>query len=181
MWIDVVFLILLIAGVYKGSRQGIIMSVFTFAGWIVGLAAALTLSGFVAGTMQNYTNIDSKWLPALSFLIVFTVMALLIRSAGKLVENMLDLSLLSWVNRLGGALVYAGLYVLLGSVLLFFIEKLHLINTDTLSASRAHGFTDGLIPALIESIGTLIPALKNAFRKLQEFFDQLNILLSFQA
>ncbi|MBW7889953.1 MAG: CvpA family protein [Chitinophagaceae bacterium] len=171
MWIDLIFLLLLIAGVYKGARKGIIMSVFTFAGWIVGLAAALTLSGFVAGAMQNHTNINSRWLPALSFLIVFTITALLIRSAGKLVENILDLSLLNWVNRLGGALVYAGLYVLLGSVLLFFMEKLHLINTETLSASRAHGLTEGLVPALLEGLGTFMPTLKNTFQGLQDFFE----------
>lgn len=172
MWIDLIFLGLLIAGFIKGAMQGIIMALFSFAGWIIGLAAALKLSATVAVYLRDHTRINHQWLPLAAFLLVFTIAALLVRWAGKLLEHIFNLTLLGWVNRLGGALLYAGMYILLGSILLFYAEKMRLVGPETLSASRAYSLTAGLAPAVTEGLGTLIPIFKNTFGELQTFFDE---------
>lgn len=172
MWIDIVFLALLIGGIIKGASKGIVMALFSFAGWFVGLAAALKLSAIVAVYMQDHTGISPRWLPLLSFVLVFVIVALAVRWTGKAIENIFNFTLLGWVNRLGGALLYTGMYILLGSILLFYAEKMGLISPETLSASHAHSLTAGLVPAVMEGLGTLIPAFKNTFRELQDFFDK---------
>ena len=59
MWIDIVFLVALIVAVVKGAMRGIVMALFSFAGWFIGLAAALKLSAVVAVYMQEHTGISA--------------------------------------------------------------------------------------------------------------------------
>ncbi|MBX2921751.1 MAG: CvpA family protein [Chitinophagaceae bacterium] len=171
MWVDLLFLLVLIVAVIKGAIRGIVLALFSFIGWFIGLAAALKLSAVVAVYLQDHTNIDARWLPLLSFLLVFVLVVLLVQWAGKALEGILKLSLLGWVNRLGGALLYAGIYTLIFSIILFYADKMHLINEDTLAASRVYKATAGLAPAIIEGIGALIPALKETFHQLEDFFE----------
>ncbi|HRO44923.1 CvpA family protein [Agriterribacter sp.] len=173
MWIDIAFLVMLVAGLIKGAMRGIVMALFSFAGWIIGLAAALKLSAVVAVYMQEHTSINAKWLPLIAFILVFGIVALLVQWAGKAIENIFNFTLLGWVNRLGGALLYAGMYVLVGSILLFYAEKMQLISVETLLSSRAYSLTAGVAPALLEGLGVMIPAFKNTFQELQTFFDKV--------
>ena len=173
MWIDIVFVVALIIAVVKGAMRGIVMALFSFAGWFIGLAAALKLSAVVAVYLQEHTGINTRWLPLVAFVLVFVIVVLLVQWAGKAVENLFDFTLLGWVNRLGGALLYTGMYVLLGSILLFYADKMHLISSETLSNSRAYALTAGIAPALIEGLGSVIPAFKNTFHELQAFFDKV--------
>ncbi|HEX5026974.1 MAG TPA: CvpA family protein [Agriterribacter sp.] len=179
MWVDIVFLIVLIMALIKGASRGIMVALFSFIGYFIGLAAALKLSAVVAVYLQNHTNINSKWLPLLSFLLVFVVVVLLVQWAGKAVENLFDFALLGWVNRLGGALLYAGMYILVGSILLFYADKMHLIKEETLSASRAYALTSGVAPAIIGGIGIIIPSFKNTFHELEDFFERIGKEISF--
>ena len=49
MWIDVLFLILLLWAVFKGLRHGLIIAVVSALAFILGLAAAMKLSATLAG------------------------------------------------------------------------------------------------------------------------------------
>ncbi|PVD49840.1 colicin V production protein [Terrimonas sp.] len=171
MWLDIVFIIILIAAVIKGISRGIIMAIFSFIGWFIGLAAALKLSASLAAYLQDHTAINSKWLPLLSFIIVFVIAVLLVQLAGKAVEKIFTISLLGWVNKLGGALLYAAMYTLAFSIILFFAEKMHLISEATASSSRVYGMLSGLGPSVIEAIGTIMPFIKNSFHELEKYFE----------
>ncbi|MBX3257288.1 MAG: CvpA family protein [Chitinophagaceae bacterium] len=178
MWIDLLFLLVMIIAVIKGVMRGIVLALFSFVGWFIGLAAALKLSAVVAVYLQDHTSINATWLPLLSFLLVFVLVVLLVQWAGKALEGILKLALLGWVNKLGGALLYAGMYTLIFSVLLFYADKMGLINKETLAASKLYAITAGLAPAIIEGIGALIPALKETFHQLEDFFENAGKKLS---
>ncbi|MGN6439015.1 MAG: CvpA family protein [Agriterribacter sp.] len=178
MWVDLLFLVVIIIAIVKGAMRGIVLALFSFVGWFIGLAAALKLSALVAVYLQEHTNIDAKWLPLLSFLLVFVLVVLLVQWAGKALEGVLNLALLGWVNRLGGALLYVGMYTLVFSVVLFYADKMNFINQETLANSRVYQATAGLAPAIIEGVGALIPALKDSFHQLEDFFEGVGKKLS---
>lgn len=172
MWIDILFLIVLITAVVKGAMQGIVLALFSFIGWLIGLAAALKLSAVVAVYLQEHSNINAKWLPIISFILIFVVVVLLVRLAGKALEGVLQLALLGWVNRLGGALLYACIHTIIFCVLLFYVDKMGLISQDTLSASRFYNATASIAPGIIDGIGSIIPAVKTIFQQLEDFFEK---------
>ena len=73
MIIDIIVAVILILAIIKGYRQGLIVAFFSLIAFIVGLAAALKLSVVVAGYIGKAVNVSDKWLPIISFAVVFLV------------------------------------------------------------------------------------------------------------
>ncbi|MEO6705918.1 MAG: CvpA family protein, partial [Ginsengibacter sp.] len=78
MVIDFSFLIVFIIAVFKGFRKGLIVGIFSFTAFIIGLAAALKLSAVVASRFESSVGMMAKWLPVISFAIVFIIFVLLV-------------------------------------------------------------------------------------------------------
>ncbi len=173
MIIDASFIILMVLAVYKGLHKGFIVAVFSVVGFIVGLAAALKLSAFVAAKLTTQVNAGSKWLPVVSFLLVFIAIAFLVNFCGKLIQKIFETVMLGWVNRIGGALLYALLYSIIISIFLFYAVQLHFLKTETISASVIYPYLQPLGPKVIGGFGFVIPWFKDMFAQLQHFFEEV--------
>ena len=169
--IDIIFAIIIIAACIRGYQKGLILAVFSIIAFIIGLAAALKLSAVMANWLGNHANISVKWLPFLSFALVFFIVVLLVRWGGKLIEKTFKMALLGWVNRLGGIIFYAALYIIIFSIFLFYAEKIHLLEPDTLQASQTYSFVHPWGPMVIDSFGKVIPLFKDTFTQLEAFFS----------
>jgi membrane protein required for colicin V production len=177
MLIDIIFAVIILLACIKGYSRGLILALFSIIAFIIGLAAALKLSTVVAGYLKNSTSISAKWLPFLSFLLVFIVVVLLVRLGAKLVEKSAKFVLLGWVNRIGGMILYAALYTIIFSIFLFFAEKLHLLKPSVISSSLTYDFIQPWGPKVIDGFGKLIPIFKDMFGELEKFFEGLPKIL----
>ena len=173
MAIDVVFLLFMVMAVFKGLRQGFIIAVFSAVAWIIGLAAAIKLSAVVAGYGREHTAISSRWLPVLAFVLVFLVVVIGVRAGAKLIEKAVDLALLGWLNKLAGVLLFAVIYTIVLSVLLFYAVQLHLVTTATLSSSVTYPYIHHWGPVVIDEFGKFVPWFKGMFTQLEDFFGRL--------
>ena len=174
MLVDIIYLVLIVAAIFKGYSRGLIVAVFSIIALIVGLAAALKLSTVVSAYLGNATSISAKWLPFISFAIVFIGVIFLIRMLAKVVETAFEMVLLGWLNKIGGIVVYIVAYTIIYSVLLFYAEKMQLLSKDTINNSVTYGFIQPLAPFIIDSIGAVIPWFKDMFTELEHFFDKLS-------
>jgi len=156
---------------FKGIKNGLIMAVFSLVGLIVGVAAAMKLSVIVAAYLKDSVNISAKWLPFLSFLLVFIGILILVRIAAAALEKTMEFALMGWLNKLGGIVLYAALYIILLSVLLFYAEKLNFINTNTISASKTYVYLQPWGPKVMDTMGSVIPWFKDMFSELAKFFE----------
>lgn len=173
MIVDILFAILLLLAVIKGWRRDLIIAVFSVIAIIVGIAAALKLSTLVAGWLKDSTNVSVQWLPFLSFAIVLIGVILLIRLGANLIEASLEVTLMGWVNRLGGMLLYIIVYTLAFSVLLFYATELKLIKEETIAQSVTYSKIQPLGPMVINTLGRLVPWFKDMFTELEGFFDHI--------
>jgi membrane protein required for colicin V production len=171
--IDIIFLILLLLAVFKGMRKGFIVAVFSLLAFIIGLAAALKLSAVVALWLQSNTNVNGRWLPFLSFIIVMFCVTLLVRWCAALIEKAIDMAMLGFINKLAGIILYAVLYVIVYSVVLFFITKMNLLKPETIAASMSYGFIEPWGPKIINTFGAIIPLFKDLFIQLENFFSNV--------
>lgn len=174
MLIDVIFLILMALACWKGLRKGLIVAVFSIVGFIIGIAAALKLSTAVAAKLSTQVNGGAKWLPALSFLLVFIAVAFLINFCGKLIQKTFETVMLGWANRLAGAILYILLYTFIYSVFLFYAVQLNFIKIETTAASASFPYLIPLAPKVINGFGILIPWFKDMFEQLQHFFGGMS-------
>jgi membrane protein required for colicin V production len=168
--IDIIYAILIALAVFKGFQKGLIIAVFSFVGFVVGLAAALKLSVYVADHLKDSVNVSGKILPFLSFALVFLVTVLLIHFGAKLIEKLLEAVALGWANKLCDILLYAILYTMIFSVFLFYAEKIHVLTQSAIQSSLTYPFIKPWGPKVIDGFGQLIPAFKNMFNDLENFF-----------
>ena len=79
MLLDIIFAVLIVFAVLKGYQRGLIIGLFSLIAVIIGLAAAMKLSVVIADYLGKAVNISDKWMPVVSFAVVFLLVILLIR------------------------------------------------------------------------------------------------------
>lgn len=173
MLIDAIVIVLMIVAAIKGYRNGLVVAAFSFLGIIVGLAAAMKLSAVVAGHLKESTHLAATWLPFISFALIMIAVLLLVRLGAAMVQTTLELAFLGWANKLAGMVVYACLYTVLFSVILFFAEHIHLIKEETIRASKTYAFIQPWGPKAIDAFGVVIPVFKGLFAELSQFFEDI--------
>ena len=175
MTVDIVVLILIALALFKGFSRGLIMAIFSFAAFFIGLAAALKLSATVANYLRESSDrVPSAWWPVIAFIAVFLIVALIVRLLGTVVEKSVELATLCWINKLGGFLVYMVLYLLIFSVVLFYLSEMHWIKADTLNNSKLYPYIAPWGPWTMAGLSRLIPAFRDVFTDLQDFFDHVD-------
>lgn len=171
MFIDIIVIVLLVIALFKGLQKGFILGIFSFLAFIIGLAAAIKLSAVVAAYIGDNVSISQRWLPVIAFVIVFILVVFLVHLGAKAIEGVLRIALLGWLNKLGGILLFALLYLFIFSVLLFYAEQLGIINKITIEASVTYPYLHPLGPKVIGALGAILPFFKNMFTELANFFD----------
>lgn len=173
MIIDVIFLILLALAIIKGISRGFIIAVFSFLAIIIGVAAAMKLSYIVANRLQHSFNTGKQWLPFLSFLIVLIGVIFLVRLLANMLQRVVNIAMLGWLNKAGGILLFTLLYISVYSVVLFYLTKMNMIKPETIAASHTYFFIEPLGSKTVNIIGYIIPVFKNMFQQLSDFFENI--------
>ena len=173
MIIDVAYLLVMVLAVFKGVSKGLIIGIFSFVAFIIGIAAALKLSAIVAHYLGNASGSDARWIPVISFIIVFIGVVLLINLGARLLKNLIRVALLGWLDRLGGIILFAIIYTIIFSVLLFFAEKTQFISAETIAGSQVYYWISPWGPKVIDNLGYILPVFKNLFAELQLFFEKI--------
>lgn len=173
MAIDIAYLIVVLLALVKGWQKGLIVAVFSLVAWIIGVAAALKFSTVAAAYLEDSGQVSAKWIPFISFLVVFLTVVIVIRILAKLIEATVELAWMGWMNNAAGAVLYVMLYSLLFSVALFFLIQMKIVSDETASSSLVFGFIEPWGPVVINGLGKVIPFFKDMFAELEEFFTNM--------
>lgn len=171
MFLDLFFVIILVLAIVKGYQRGLIVGIFSFVAVIIGLAAAIKLSAVVAGYIGDTIKVSNEWLPVISFAVVFILVVLLIRLGANMIQKTVEISMLGWVNRLGGILLYIAIYGMVYSVVLFYADQLKLLQPDTIEKSVTYSYVQPWGPKIINGFASFVPVFKGMFTELESFFD----------
>jgi len=173
MIIDIIFVILLVLALIQGYRHGLIVAVFSLVSIIIGLAAAVKLSAAVANHLGHAVKVSDKWLPVVSFAIVFIAVVFLIRLGARAIQKLTEAMMLGWANRLGGIILYAVIYLTIFSILLFYADQLKIIKPDTIKSSVTYSFIRPWGPKAINGFAAVIPLFRDMFTQLEDFFSRI--------
>ena len=173
MIIDIAFLLVMVLAIFKGLSKGLVVGIFSLLAFIIGLAAALKLSAVVAAYLNKHVLSATKWLPVISFLLVFIVVILLVGLGARLIKKTIDLAMLGWLDRLGGIALYIIIYTIIFSVILFFAEKMLLLKPNVIDSSVVYKYVSPWGPKVINNLGRIIPFFKDMFLDLEGFFERL--------
>ena len=171
MLLDIIFAVVIVLAILKGYRSGLVVGLFSLVAVIIGLAAAMKLSTVVAGYIGKAVKVSDEWLPVISFAVVFFIVILLIRLGAGAIEKTVEVAMLGWVNKIGGVILFAAIYTVVFSVLLFYAEQMKLVEPEAINKSVTYSFVQPWGPKAINGFGTIIPIFKDMFGELEQFFD----------
>jgi len=171
MLLDLIFAVVILLALFKGYQNGLVVGLFSLVSVIIGLAAAMKLSAVVAGYIGRAVKVSEEWLPVISFAVVFIVVVLLIRLGARAIERTVEMAMLGWVNKIGGIILFATIYIVVFSVLLFYAEQMKWIRPETIRQSVTYSFVQPWGPKAINGVGSIIPLFKDMFAELEQFFD----------
>ena len=122
--IDIVILIPVLWGFWRGFMKGAIMEAATFVAFFLGVWGGLHLSDGMAGLIHKWTGSTSPYVPLISFALVFVGILAAVFAVAKLVEKLAEKIALNFVNKLIGGVVGSLKYLLLLSVLFFVVDSI---------------------------------------------------------
>jgi membrane protein required for colicin V production len=164
--IDIVILVPVLWGFWRGFMKGAIMEAAMFAAFFLGVWGGLHLSDKAADLIHEWTGSESAYIPLISFALVFVLILIGVFAIAKLVERVAEGAALGIVNKLLGGVFGSLKYLLLLSVLFFVIDsvskKMEIVPEKMKEGSLLYKPVASIAPLIIPGIsktdfGEIIP------------------------
>lgn len=160
--VDIFVVVALIYSIYHGFTKGLIISLASLVGLILGVYGAIKFSGITATYLNDHWQIK---IPILSFAITFIVILLTVYLLGKLLEKAVNILSLGFLNKAAGALFNgAKMILILGVLFTIFNQvntKFNIIEQVTIEKSFSYPYLK-----MIE--GNLLPFASELFNAAPE-------------
>lgn len=172
--IDFLGVIIVALAFFQGWRKGIVVAICSLLGIVIGMLAALKLSGAFAAWLMEHGWVTSAWAQIISYILLFLGVLWLVRLLARAIETALKAAMLGIINRMIGGLVYAFIGAFIWSSVLWIGNRAHLIAPETLVSSKTYSYFEPIAPWVFAHIGAVLPFAKDVFADLSHFFDGVN-------
>ncbi len=138
-YLDILILVPIAFGAYKGFKRGLIIELAGLAALALGIYAGIHFSEITSVFLGKHMNIQSEHMPILSFIITFLLVVVGVYVLGKVLEKIVDIVALSFINKFAG-LTFGILKVflvlsLLIAVFMRFNKDIELVSQSNLEDS----------------------------------------------
>jgi len=155
-YLDIILIIPLLWGLYKGFSKGLIIEAATLIAFGLAVWGAIKFHDFLTVWVQNSLHWTSKYLPLLSFAIIFIGVLLIVFGIAKLIEKLVKAVSLGFINKLGGAIFGMLRYGLLLSMIIFFLEAINknvpFIPQEIKNKSLLYTYVQKIAPLVIPGL-----------------------------
>ena len=158
--VDIVIVCCFLPVLYFGIKNGLVKQLVAFAVVFFGITLSLRFAAPVSEWMVRHVKMPEFWAKTVSFILIFFVVALVLSLLGRLVEKIIKISLLGWLNKLLGVVTTFCLFAIAISVIVHFVDSanklLEFIPKEKLEESR-------LYPLLLDFSKEIFPRFKELF------------------
>ncbi len=159
--IDIVLLIPLAWGAYKGFSRGIVQEIAQLAALLAGVFAGLHLSDWLSSFLISVFNTGPENTKLIAFLIAFLGAMALVFFISKSIGKVIDSLHLGLPNRLAGAVFASAKYILIISVLINFINSVDkagvMLKKDIREGSLLYEPLGKAAPLILPKIMKMLP------------------------
>ena len=162
MWLDILTGTILFIALLQGYKNGLIRALISFLSLFIGLVLAFQFAGWVAGQLKEHTQINSYWLPFISFLIVLVVVLIILRWTSRLLQQTAEWLMLGWLNKLLGIVLYGFIYFTILSAIVYFFQLLGILEASKMKSSYAYEYLHKWWPYCLEKLSVWVPSIKHS-------------------
>ena len=157
--LDIVFIIPVVWMAYVGFKKGLIIELSSLVALLLGVFVSLYFSDITAEFLKETFDLKTKYLSLISFIVTFVLVVVAVNLIGKLVEKLVDIVALGFLNKSAGGMFGVLKAVVLLSFVLFFIEKADkkkvIISEDLTENSLFYPYIQPIADTLINIYGDL--------------------------
>ncbi len=168
MWIDAVLILTLVLGFYKGYETGLLRTLLVLLTIVMSFLLALKFSFIVYDVLQQWLP---QWTPKtrmiLSFFLVFAVGYIVFRWIAESLYRWIGHTPLSIPNKIFGGALYAYIYLLVVSGMLWLLLDYRLLHQQWVEHSQLYPVADAHRTAFIEQVQNLQPYFEEFFHRVQ--------------
>lgn len=158
-YFDIIFVIPLLWGAYKGFTKGFVLEIAAFLALGLGVWGGLKFSYLSAEYLSKLFNISEKLMPLISFSVVFIIIVIAVFLLAKVLQSVLKKAALGLVNRLLGLVFGILKFAFILSVILnlvnVFNKEVEFITPEKKEASLLYSPIEKLSQLLIPGIKDL--------------------------
>jgi membrane protein required for colicin V production len=123
-YIDIILIIILLWGAWKGFSNGLIISVASFLAILIGVWGAIKFSDYSAVFLTSHFTITTKYLKIVSFAVTFIIIIILVHLLARLLDKFISSIALGLVNKLLGAVFGILKYFFILSIFLIILNNI---------------------------------------------------------
>jgi len=160
-WLDIVLIVAIGIATFIGLRKGIIKTVLTLAGLILGIFLA---GRYYVPFSEQLTLISSPgWAKVAAFVIIFIGVMVIAAVLARLLERVASVIMLGWANRLVGAILgFVVGAMLCGALLAIWVKYLGVSGAIAES---------NIAPILLDRFPKVLALLPAEFDAVRSFFQ----------
>jgi membrane protein required for colicin V production len=164
--IDIVLGLILALGGFLGYRRGFLMELFFLIAIVLGIFVGFKLIGWGMEVLQREFNADKKFLPYISFIIIFLLVLTLTVFLGARIKNLLDDTFLGKVDAIVGAVLGVCKFAFCLSVIIWLANSLQFkLSPDWTQGSFIYPITANLAERVSGYVSDFIPFFKEIFKR----------------
>ena len=165
-WVDVVIIVLALIGAYVGWKQGLIRTLFSVVGLIVGVVLAGQWSDSLADKLSPG---GAQWASIVAFALIVIVVLIVANIIGGIVKRFIKFMMMGWLDLLGGIVLGLCVGALMIAAILTIVAKTEFGIAGTGGAEEAIQ-ESRLAELLMENFGLLLGLLPGEFDFVRDFF-----------
>jgi len=177
-YLDIILVIPLLWGLYKGVSKGIIKELASLMALIIGIYGAVHFADSIQPYIKNSLSIESSFLPILSFAITFIGIVLVVRVIGFIVDKIIKLVALGFISRvLGGVFGVLKTAFIISALLLIvntFDYYLNFIPLEQKNASVLYRPLSNMIPSIAPNVSDGNSLINEAEKIWEEAEQKIN-------
>lgn len=158
-YLDILFAVPLLWGLYKGFTRGLIVEAATLAAFFLAVWIAVHFCDWLAGVFHEKFGSTTEYLPLIAFAVLFLGVLVLVFFVAKMAQRTVKAGGLGVVNKIFGGIFGMLKFALILSLFIFIFEAIErsypMIKTDTKKGSLLYDPVAKVAPAVI-------PGLKEA-------------------
>lgn len=102
--LDIILLICFIPAIIQGIRKGFIAQLISIVSIVLGIWASAHFADIVSSWIGRYITASEQLMKVIAFAVILIVVFLILAAIGRMLEGMIKLVMLGWLNKLLGVI-----------------------------------------------------------------------------
>jgi len=172
--IDLVLLLVLLFGGYKGYQKGFLLEIIAIAAFILAVLGGFKLLDLGIKLLNNFESTLGNFMPIAAFILVFVIILFVINILGRIFKKIIDFTILGSFDNIAGAILGVFKIALFLSIINWVILNLGVKLPEMISQeSSLYPFIAKVAPKAGVFLISIFPSLNDMFEKVRSFLQGL--------